>query len=75
MSFNQAAFYNPAANSVDIKLNRNVTLRLDCPTIFKTVETTDTSYQRMIRLSQENPGLFAELALDYHLESYLNALE
>ncbi|MCI9416946.1 MAG: hypothetical protein HFI82_05970 [Eubacterium sp.] len=68
------SYYNEKTDSVDIVLNSYTTLRLCCEKIFPTVTTTPRTYQLMVKLSRENPSLFAEMTLDQRLESYLESL-
>lgn len=66
------SYYNEETDSVDIVLSRLLTLRLPCQKIFATVTTTPKTYEIMVKLTRENPTLFAEMALDHWLESYLD---
>lgn len=67
-------YYNEETDSVDIILSSVLTLRLSCQKIFPTVTTTPKTYELMVNLTRENPLLFAEMALDQCLESYLDSL-
>ena len=66
------SYYNEETDSVDIVLSSLLTLRLPCQKIFATVTTTPKTYEIMVKLTRENPTLFAEMALDHWLESYLD---
>lgn len=68
------SYYNEKTDSVDVVLSSQATLRLCCQTIFPTVATTPQTYELMVKLSRENPLLFAEMTLDQRLESYLESL-
>lgn len=68
------ACYNEQTDSVDIELDSLKTLRLCCQKIFPTVSTTPRTYELMVNLARNKPILFAEMALDQCLESYLNNL-
>ncbi len=68
------SYYNEKTDSVDVVLSSHTTLRLCCQTIFPTVTTTPQTYELMVKLSRENPLLFAEMTLDQRLESYLESL-
>lgn len=68
------SYYNEKTDSVDIVLDSRTTLRLCCQKIFPTVSTTPKTYELMVNLSRQNPTLFAEMALDQCLESYLESL-
>ncbi|MCI8489597.1 MAG: hypothetical protein HFJ04_05030 [Lachnospiraceae bacterium] len=68
------AHYNEETDSVDIYLDSLTTLRLSCQKIFPTVTTTPRTYELMVKLSREKPYIFAEMALDRCLESYLESL-
>ena len=68
------AYYNEETDSVDILLDSLTTLRLSCQKIFQSVTTTPRTYELMVKLSREKPSLFAEMALDRCLESYLDSL-
>ncbi len=65
------SYYNEETDSVDIILSSRMTLRLPGQEIFATISTTPKTYELMVRLTRENPTLFAEMALDHWLESYL----
>ena len=66
------SYYNEETDSVDIILSSRMTLRLPCQKIFDTISTTPKTYELMVKLTRENPTLFAEMALDNWLESYLD---
>ncbi len=66
------SYYNEETDSVDIVLSSLLTLRLPCQKIFATVTTTPKTYEIMVKLTRENPTLFAEMALDHWLGSYLD---
>lgn len=66
------SYYNEETDSVDIILSSRITLRLPCQKIFSTISTTPKTYELMVKLTRENPTLFAEMALDNWLESYLD---
>lgn len=66
------SYYNEETDSVDIVLSSLLTLRLPCQKIFATVTTTPKTYEIMVKLTRENPTLFAEMALDHWLKSYLD---
>ena len=66
------SYYNEETDSVDIVLSSLLPLRLPCQKIFATVTTTPKTYEIMVKLTRENPTLFAEMALDHWLESYLD---
>ena len=68
------SYYNEETDSVDIVLDSRTTLRLCCQKIFPTIPTTPKTYELMVNLSRQNPTVFAEMALDLCLESYLNSL-
>ncbi len=74
MSHGQLSYYNEQTDSVDIILTSQTMLRLSCAKIFPTISTTPKTYELMVKLSRENPTLFAELALDRTLEAYLESL-
>ena len=67
------SFYNEETNSVDITLDSHTTLRLNCLTFYQSISDSPEVYERLIRLAKENPTLFAEMALDQWLGSYLNS--
>lgn len=69
------SYYNEDEDSVDIVLSKTITLRLSCPKFFATVSTTPKTYDLMVKLTRENPLLFAEMALDRWLESYLEGFQ
>lgn len=69
------SYYNEETDSVDIILNKRMTLRLSCQKFFATVSTTPKTYDLMVKLTRENPLLFAEMALDRWLESYLEGFQ
>ena len=74
MAHSQLSFYNEKTDSVDIILSSCMTLRLNCQEIFPTIPTTPETYELMVKLAREKPALFAEMALDQCLESYLESL-
>lgn len=70
---NGFSFYNEETDSVDIILDSHTTLRLNCRKFFQNISTEPQAYERVVKLAKENPPLFAEMALDQWLESYLNS--
>lgn len=69
------AFYNSISDSVDMILDDNTTLRLNCQTIFPTIKTTFDTYYLMVTMSRKDPALFVELVLDGRLTEYLNSMD
>ena len=72
--YHMISYYNEKTDSVEIVLDDRTLLRLCCQKIFPTVSTTPKTYDLMVKLSREHPSLFAEMALDQCLESYLESL-
>ncbi|MCI9377421.1 MAG: hypothetical protein HFI06_02600 [Eubacterium sp.] len=67
------SFYNEETNSVDIILDSHTMLRLCCEKFLEVISCSPEHYDRIIHLAKEKPSLFAEMALDQWLESYLDS--
>lgn len=67
------SFYNEETGTVDIILDSHTTLRLSCKKFFNAISSAPENYERIVSLAKENPRLFAEMALDQWLESYLDS--
>lgn len=70
---NGLSFYNEETESVDIILNSYTTLRISCEKFILPISNSPEVYAWAIQIAKENPSLFAEMALDQWLESYLNS--
>ena len=70
---NGLSFYNEETDSVDIFLDSRTTLRLNCQNFFLNFSNEPQVYEKIVKLAKENPTLFAEMALDRWLESYLDS--
>ncbi len=67
------SYYNEKTNSVDIILDSHTMLRLCCEKFLEAISCSPEHYDRIIHLAKEKPSLFAEMALDQWLESYLDS--
>ena len=70
---NGLSFYNEETDSVDIILNSHTTLRLSFEHFILPISDSPEVYAWAVQFAKENPSLFAEMALDQWLESYLNS--